>query len=1498
MQEIDYGNSTIIEEQPSIDYGKSTLVKDIDPNRKLSSSDLLNDSEWINASKQIYKNQKGKDFIGTDEDIAKWGISNMRDFEWDITKTIGVAADSRNFDQDTAEAWNTSFDKFDKLENFTWEGIGGGLWHTITDPTFVPSMFLGFGAGKIASLAGKRGAKAATWFAVKEAVKAARKKAIKKATLEGIQGKARKVLVENATKKAASRARINTGLVLGTELGAYGGIDNYYRQTMDINLDRRDGRSILETGLYTAGMGGLGYGAGIVLPKLGRLIFGRRAAKENALPDKIFSDQDTITIAKQQSAVDAPISTTTELSKRIAQAALKDDPNANILSYGSGQVDEATGTIREVEELKQSGAKVDAYDLEPNMINKEKTAYKPQYNPYALDNKYTVVNASNVLDNLGSKQNAYNKTRKIVKQLSKSVKDNGTVVINPSKKSGITSKKLKTLLDEHFIKVDWDESGKAWKASNPIEKVVIEIGEDGLPIKKQNKLLMFLTKNFTSDAGAGEIIAQGRRTQKNLLKIVEQEAKTNLIKLEKAIKKEYGSYANVPPKLMDQLVSGVEGRLWKLEGVLPETKQSLLKMREFVDHMQQTLIDNGAVKEGTNLHYRISLSQSEDFAGATFHPPTKAQMKDKGLDNFKFYLNTSYDIFDKPNYKVDPKARATGKQFFIDQFMGSSAKENEAYRLAKAKDADKLSKTELRTINEYEGQDGIIEGLINQITERHGDDYTSQLNNILGATQSNVGKGAIKVLQKKENIDPAIAGLLGETKDVKERFLNTVLKLAKIAGNYEFNKSLRESAKESFLIGPRTPEQSLKSTGLPIVRVGSKGEYSVPVKRLASDPDIEGLEQPLRDLWTTKEFQDIVSQGTELYDPLLKGTWAQIYDSFLVTKALTQLSKTAYSVASTARNLYGAGMSALGNGYITPRHLVEATRAFRSLAFEPPKSARQKIKKMTLLNVLDSDVKVQSMLELSKDIDENFFMKGINKYLPKGMKWFNRKALDTYQSADNYWKWFAFLNEQGRYRNVLRDKGIDPNKVVRTFRSEGDIVEITALDEYAAKMVRENMHNYGETSRAVKYARKSPFTDFISFRTEMFRTSKNIVKNAIKDLHEGVSQMKLRQRNKEDGSLKGMAQFKAGVIRMGGASAAATATGAISVGSIQALGLNKFIPGSPFTEVEAIEYFDPEYNQGSDYIYLSSNGKGEGWRFNLSYIDPWAIFKQPIQSVIRAFQTGDDPYRALDKSTDIIMKNFTEGFGPSIITQALFDIARNQDEFGRAIAKDQGTVKDTASRLIRLWKAFEPGTVTTAKRIYEAHTKGGFTSSGIKRDKTAERWGTIGLRKEKFNVYKSLPLKLIEPTQKLNNSDKYYKKAFKDYRGTDPNVFTDLYQAAQEKKFKEAQEIWKTIQAAKGAGLSTGDIYKSITNGGVFPKHFNKQFVRALIKDGSFIPDKPENTTLRKWQFVIGQTNKEAVKGLPAARKDLWNLYRQYSRLPLTTYEEEVIDYGNDAIID
>ena len=179
MTKINYGNDPIIKNQPSINYGNDPIIKDIDPNKKLRSSDLLTDSEWINASKQLYKNSTGKDFIGTDEEAAKWNINNMADFEYDITKTIGVAADSKNFDINTANAWDTTLNKYDQLENWTASGLGRALRFTLTDPTTLPSVFLGFGVGGIAKQFGAQGTKAAAKFAVKEAIKQARQKAIK-----------------------------------------------------------------------------------------------------------------------------------------------------------------------------------------------------------------------------------------------------------------------------------------------------------------------------------------------------------------------------------------------------------------------------------------------------------------------------------------------------------------------------------------------------------------------------------------------------------------------------------------------------------------------------------------------------------------------------------------------------------------------------------------------------------------------------------------------------------------------------------------------------------------------------------------------------------------------------------------------------------------------------------------------------------------------------------------------------------------------------------------------------------------------------------------------------------------------------------------------------------------------------------------------------------------------------------------------------------------------
>jgi hypothetical protein len=129
-------------------------------------------------------------------------------------------------------------------------------------------------------------------------------------------------------------------------------------------------------------------------------------------------------------------------------------------------------------------------------------------------------------------------------------------------------------------------------------------------------------------------------------------------------------------------------------------------------------------------------------------------------------------------------------------------------------------------------------------------------------------------------------------------------------------------------------------------------------------------------------------------------------------------------------------MQALGNGYINPRLLAEATTAFKALGTMPKVEARAEIERLTLLGILDTDVRAQAMIELSKDIDSNFFTQGLKKYAPKLGK-MNRKVLEVYQSADNYWKWFAYLNEKGRYRQVLKDQGKNPDEIIRSFTIEG-----------------------------------------------------------------------------------------------------------------------------------------------------------------------------------------------------------------------------------------------------------------------------------------------------------------------------------------------------------------------------------------------------------------------------------------------------------------------------
>ena len=159
------------------------------------------------------------------------------------------------------------------------------------------------------------------------------------------------------------------------------------------------------------------------------------------------------------------------------------------------------------------------------MVDRKTKSYKPQYNPNALYEKYDVINASNIFRNIGRK-NPVNTARRIVDQITNSLDDNGIAVLNPVAKGKINKKTLQNILNEKFEVVQWDKTGKTFKVSKPFEKVTTDLTEEGVKKTGKNKALLFFKKNFYSDAGAGETIAQGRRIQKGIEKTYKELLKT------------------------------------------------------------------------------------------------------------------------------------------------------------------------------------------------------------------------------------------------------------------------------------------------------------------------------------------------------------------------------------------------------------------------------------------------------------------------------------------------------------------------------------------------------------------------------------------------------------------------------------------------------------------------------------------------------------------------------------------------------------------------------------------------------------------------------------------------------------------------------------------------------------------------------------------------------------------------------------------------------------
>lgn len=103
--------------------------------KEYKEAELIKDPVWHEASALVYKMKEGKAFKGSPEDLAKYGIDKMSEFNYNVSfGMVPDVMDIEKADMDTKIAFAYMMDTYDK-KDATLEGFGRAVKELALDPT-------------------------------------------------------------------------------------------------------------------------------------------------------------------------------------------------------------------------------------------------------------------------------------------------------------------------------------------------------------------------------------------------------------------------------------------------------------------------------------------------------------------------------------------------------------------------------------------------------------------------------------------------------------------------------------------------------------------------------------------------------------------------------------------------------------------------------------------------------------------------------------------------------------------------------------------------------------------------------------------------------------------------------------------------------------------------------------------------------------------------------------------------------------------------------------------------------------------------------------------------------------------------------------------------------------------------------------------------------------------------------------------------------------------
>ena len=418
-------------------------------------------------------------------------------------------------------------------------------------------------------------------------------------------------------------------------------------------------------------------------------------------------------------------------------------------------------------------------------------------------------------------------------------------------------------------------------------------------------------------------------------------------------------------------------------------------------------------------------------------------------------------------------------------------------------------------------------------------------------------------------------------------------------------------------------------------------------------------------------------------------------------------------------------------------------------------------------------------------------------------------------------------------------------------------LESMMLKKEAANVVADNVPNYSRVPDFVKGLRQLPIGNFVSFPAEIVRTSGNILGRSIKELASDNPLIR-----------------EAGMQRMAGGMVVGGALGP----AVQATG--RALTGVDEEQIDAYRRsFAAPWDRAATLIPIASDSKGNVTElYNFSYTNPYDYMARPFRAL--ALRANEGIAKGED-ITPMIMGTFYESMSemfapfvsPSIITQALADVATGETQTGRKLFNEGDPMGfKMGTTFAHLLESINPGvspisfsadpgsgaplyikgrikdfpkSVLVSTGLTGEDT--GYTKSGIPLDSAEELVQAFtGFKNIKIQTDRSLRYRGYEAAEDAKTSSNLFNRVAKSRDPRSAQEITNAYITADESRFKALRDLGLAIEDARLLGLDEGTIATQLSKAKV-PN-------RGLIMNNMFMPAFPSSEVLS--ESIISEKDK------------------------------------------